>query len=153
MAFEMKRICPDEDFSNMVSTEYSFFTLAEAAAVASGYSPCCTRWRTDKEFRYHCANPCEVMDLWEQQLRRALAGGELASVSNRLTPGERLIPRDSLETWLAKRKGKGKGKKVVGDNTANHPDPVKGATRIAARPSLKRSQLLSTTPGRRQRKC
>ena len=104
MALEMKCICPDADFSNMVSSEYPHFTLAEAAAVASGYSPCCTRWRTNNEFSNHYADPCEAMDLWEQQLRRAVAGGELKSVHNRLAPTERLIPREALESWMEEHK-------------------------------------------------
>lgn len=120
MALEMKCICPNADLRNMVSSEYPSFTLAEAAAVVSGYSPCCTHWRTNKEFRYHCTDPCDVMNLWEQALRRALAGGELKSVRNRLVPTERLILRSDLEAWMEQHRRE----EALDENEENNPDSL-----------------------------
>jgi hypothetical protein len=100
----MKCICPYQDSSNEIASNYPFFKLEEAAAVASGYSPCCAYWRKNKEFRYHSQDACDEMDRWEQVLRRAVAGGELASKANRLEPTERLIPRSDLQSWLKEHK-------------------------------------------------
>lgn len=111
MAFEMKCVCPDEDLHSLVAREYPFFTLAEAAAVASGYSPCCAYSRENAELRYCGGDKIEYafedMDLWERALRRAVGGGELASVRNRLEPTERLIPRNALESWIDQRRQEG----------------------------------------------
>lgn len=120
MALEMKCICPQADFRNMVSNEYSSFTLAEAAAVASGYAPCCTHGRTNQAFRRHCADPCDEMDLWEQTLGRAMAGGELKSVPNCLKPTERLIPRSDLESWMEEHNRE----EASEDDERNNSDPL-----------------------------
>jgi hypothetical protein len=116
----MKCICPYQDSSNKIASNYTAFTLEEAAAVASGYSPCCTHWRKNKEFRYHTKDLCDVMDLWEQELHREVASGRLVSIANHLEQTKRLIPRQALELWLAELERN----EASGEDVSNNPDSL-----------------------------
>ena len=118
MALKMKCICPYQDSSNEIASNYPFFKLEEAAAVASGYSPCCTHWRKNKEFRDRTKDLCDEMDHWQQVLHREVASGRLESIENRLQPTKRLIPRQALELWLAEREPN----EASGEGDSNNPD-------------------------------
>ena len=136
----MKCLCPYEDLTNEIASKYSFFTLKEAAAVASGYSPCCSYWRNDAIVRKTYADPCMEMDLWEQALRRAMEGGGLESVANCLDPAERLISRQALELWLEAQKGG----EVSGNDKGNKEGPIPAATEITAQ---SKSDAMPTSSG------
>jgi hypothetical protein len=118
MALKMKCICPYQDFRNENASNYPFFTLDEAAAVASGYSPCCTHWRNNKEFRDRTKDLCDEMDHWQQVLHREVASGRLESIDNHLEPKKRLIQRQALELWLAEREPN----EASGEGGSNNPD-------------------------------
>lgn len=111
-----KCLCPFEGPDTEITKQYPFLTVAEAAAVASGYSPCCTYWRNSKDFINIYQNQIEEMDLWEQELYREVACGKLQSIRDRLDPKRRLIPRRALDEWLANHKRNKSAEEPVSDS-------------------------------------
>ena len=102
-------ICPHADSSNEIVNNAKYLTLDQAAAVASGYFPCCGYWAKSKEFIHANPNMANEISLWHQQLQQEVASGELRSKVDRLNRTERLIDREVLKKRLAKRESEATG--------------------------------------------
>jgi len=99
----LKCICPHEDDHNEIVNAAEWLTLDQAAAVATGYRPCCASWVKRKEFIHAHPNEAYEVSLFRHELQQEVASGEFESKANRLNRTERLINRQVLERWLAKR--------------------------------------------------
>lgn len=100
----LKCVCPNEDDRNEITNRRRLLTIDQAAAVASGYQPCCAEWVQSDHFVRSKPDRAEVVSLFSQELMQAIACRELKSVPNPLKRRERLVDRQLLTRWLADRK-------------------------------------------------